>query len=102
MKAVRKESVLDRCGTLVEIEGKDIAIFKRGTKFFAINNVCSHQHFSALHQGQLDGLTVECPMHGWIYDLQTGKALTGDGGVATYIVRIDGDDILIELPDEET
>ena len=100
VKAVRKEKVLERCGTLIEIDGKDIAIFKRGTQYFAMSNVCAHQHFSLLHQGRLDGLSVECPMHGWTYDLTTGMALTGNGKVEAYRVQIDGDDLLIELPDE--
>ena len=100
VKATTTKNVFERCGTLVHIEGNDIAIFKRDAKYFAISNVCAHQHFSLLYKGRLDGLTVECPMHGWIYELETGKALTGNGKVATYPLRIEGDDILIELPDD--
>jgi len=99
VKAISKDKVLERCGTIVQIDGHDIGIFQRGTEYFAIDNVCAHQHFSLLHKGRLEGLTVECPMHGWTYDLRTGLAVAGDGRVATYNVRVEGDDLLIELPD---
>ena len=100
VKAVRKDEILERCGTKIELEGKDIAIFKCGSDYFAISNVCSHQHFSLLHHGRLNLSTVECPMHGWTYDVKTGYAVIGNGKVVTYNVRIDGDHVWIELPDE--
>jgi nitrite reductase/ring-hydroxylating ferredoxin subunit len=87
-------------GNLVHIRGLDIAIFRCGGEFVALNNVCSHQHFSMLHKGLVEDCTVTCPMHGWVYDLRTGKALTGDGRVSRYAVREEGGDLLIELPAE--
>lgn len=96
-----KNQLREQCGTRFEVEGLDIAIFIREGRYFAINNVCAHQHFSMLHQGEIDGLTVECPMHGWVYDLESGIARTGNGRVAAYPVHLDGDNIFVELPDPE-
>ena len=92
--------VREGCGALVHCAGLDIALFKREGSFFAINNVCAHQHFSMLHKGQSEGFRVTCPMHGWTYDLRTGKATTGEGSVASYPVRIEGENLFIELPGE--
>ncbi len=86
-------------GTLVNLDGEDIVIFKVNGEYFALNNVCAHQHFSMLHQGMLEDCTVSCPMHGWTYDLRTGRATTGQGSVAAYNVKIDNKDIFIERRD---
>lgn len=88
-------------GTKINVNGEDVAIFKRGDRLFAIHNVCAHQHFSILHRGEVDGLTVSCPMHGWTYDLVTGRSIVGNGKVRTYVVKVVGDDLYLELPLEE-
>lgn len=91
----------DLCGNrrlLLSVEGTDVLLLSVDGRVYAVNNVCPHQHFSALHQGPLQGLELTCPMHGSTYNVETGKAV-GDGGVLTcYAVRFDGDDIEIERP----
>ncbi len=82
----------------VVVDGTDIALWHAGGRVFAIGNVCAHQHISALHQGTLEGTMVTCPMHGWTYSLETGRAVSGEGRVRTYRVVMAGIDILIELP----
>ncbi|MBI1806489.1 MAG: Rieske 2Fe-2S domain-containing protein [Ignavibacteria bacterium] len=99
VKVASAPQIHENCGIVIHCNGLDIALFKRNGEYFAINNICAHQHFSMLHKGKLDGLTVECPMHGWIYDLQTGLSTTGQGKVARYRVRVDGDDVLVEIPE---
>ena len=85
-------------GTLVTVKGADIALFRYEGMFYAVSNVCSHQHFSKLHEGCQDGLRITCPMHGWTYDLKSGTALNGDGRIATYPVKIEGSDVMVEVP----
>lgn len=81
----------------VTLGDDDLALWRVGGKLYAIGNVCSHQHFSELHRGILSGLTVACPMHGWTYSLETGIALSGSGRVRTYNVKVEGDDVYVEL-----
>ncbi len=69
-------------------------------KFYAIDNVCAHQHFAMLHQGILEDLTVTCPMHGWTFSLETGRATVGSGRVKTYAVKVVGDEVWVELREE--
>jgi nitrite reductase/ring-hydroxylating ferredoxin subunit len=38
-------------------------------------------------------------MHGWKYDMRTGKGTTGDGRVARFRVRTVGEAVMIEIPD---
>ena len=92
------DEIREHCGTLVRVNGEDVTIFKLDGKLFAISNVCAHQHFSMLHKGEIIGSSVTCPMHGWSYDIRTGKATSGDGMVATYIVKTKGNDVFIEIP----
>ena len=84
----------------VSANGEEIALWRVNGKFYAIHNVCSHQHFSVLHQGILAGIAVTCPMHGWTYSLETGRAEVGNGSVRTFEVRIVGNDVLIEEPEQ--
>jgi nitrite reductase (NADH) small subunit len=89
-----------RTGKLVQVNGADIALFRRGERVFAVNNSCAHQHFSLLHQGGQEGFEVICPMHGWTYDMRTGKSTTGQGSVQCYGVRIEGESVFVEVPEE--
>ncbi len=82
----------------VRVGDDDIALWNAQGTYYAISNVCAHQHAPALHSGILNGLTVTCPMHGWTYSLETGKSVAGDGRVRTFAVVLEGEDILIERP----
>jgi NAD(P)H-dependent nitrite reductase small subunit len=97
VKVARISDISERAGTLVRIGDEDIALFKVDGKFYAINNICAHQHFSALHQGELNGLTITCPMHGWCYSLETGKAISASGCVQVYPVKVIGESVLVEI-----
>ena len=96
VKVARVSEIPHNRSKLVRVDGEEIAIWHVGDKFYAINNVCAHQHISALHQGVLEGINVTCPMHGWTYSLETGVAESGSGRVKTYQVMILGEDLLIE------
>ncbi len=95
LREVRKDR-----GTLVVIDGIELALFRCDDSFFAISNVCAHQHFSVLHTGEFDSCRVECPMHGWTYDVRTGKTVAGEGRVPSYPVTVRGENVFIEMPDE--
>ncbi len=97
VKVAKLADLSERHGKFIRIEDDEIALFKVDGKLYAIDNVCPHQHISALHQGELTGLTVTCPMHGWTYSLETGKAEGGSGQVKTYPVKVVGENVFIEV-----
>jgi NAD(P)H-dependent nitrite reductase small subunit len=97
IKVARLSDLHERQGKFVRVEDDEIALFKIDGRFFAINNVCAHQHISALHQGELNGLNVTCPMHGWTYSLETGKAISGSGCVQVYPVKVIGENVFVEI-----
>ena len=73
---------------IVHIEDRPVALFKYEDKFYALKNGCLHQGFP-LADGNLKKYMVECPLHGWVYDIRDGKCLSlGDRYTITYKLRI--------------
>jgi NAD(P)H-dependent nitrite reductase small subunit len=100
IKIIKTSAIPDGKSKRVKLGDEEVAIWHVQGRFYAIDNVCAHQHISALHQGILEGLLVSCPMHGWTYSLETGKATVGNGRVRTYVVKVVGDDVWVEFPVE--
>ena len=83
------------------INDVDIVIFAVEGQYYAIRNLCPHQHFSNLHEGMLNGRELTCPMHGWTFDLATGIATIGGGRLKRFAVKVVGNEIHIEYPTDE-
>lgn len=73
-----------------------IAIFRTVTdEVFAIEDRCPHQG-GPLSQGIVHGAQVTCPLHNWVFSLETGLAQgTDEGAVRTFELKRDGDKILM-------
>lgn len=81
----------------VKINGKTIALCNVQGTFYALDDVCIHRG-GPLSEGYVEGHKLECPWHGWQFDVKTGLTGTGSGmGVPTYQVKIEGDDVLVAL-----
>lgn len=81
----------------VELEGEPVAIIcTDGGSFSAISDVCSHAEV-ALSDGEIDGNTVECWLHGSRFDVRTGKPLgpPATRAVPVYDIKLDGDDVYL-------
>ena len=78
----------------------ECVLFRVGVQIFALENLCPHQHYSVFHQAVLDHYTITCPMHGWSFDVRTGKAVTGSGRLKTFEVHVDNNDVWIKKFDE--
>ncbi len=63
----------------VILNGVRVVLVKVDGEVLAFENNCPHQHFSVLHEGVVEGCSITCPMHGWTFDLHTGRALNGNG-----------------------
>jgi nitrite reductase (NADH) small subunit len=85
-------------GKLVEVNHKRIALFNVGGRYFAIDDICPHRG-GPLSEGELEGAAVVCPWHGAIFDLATGAVTRSPAaaGVATYEVRVEGEQIAIAV-----
>ena len=55
---------------LVNIKGKEIALFNIEGSFFALDNACTHEE-GPLAEGDIEGHEVTCPWHGAPRGVQT-------------------------------
>ena len=93
LKVARAEDVPAGQRKMVEVAGKNIAIFNLDGDYYAIDDTCTHRG------GPLSGREVTCPWHGAIFDVTTGEMLgpPAPKGVSRYSVRIADGDIEIEI-----
>ena len=81
----------------ITVNEKTLALCNVDGQFYALDNVCLHRG-GPLGQGYIDGNKVECPWHGWQYDVKTGSTVMNPNGkVATYEVKVEGSDVLVAL-----
>jgi 3-phenylpropionate/trans-cinnamate dioxygenase ferredoxin subunit len=83
-----------------KVDGIEGVVIHVGDKFHACQRYCTHEKFP-LEFGRLkDANTLCCTYHGAEFDLTTGevKKLPAVRGIAIYEVRIDGDDVLVNVP----
>ncbi len=84
-------------GTVVRVEGKDVAIFNVDGTIYAIGDSCLHQGLS-LGTSKLEGKIVTCRGHGWKYDVATGSTLVSPGfGVPAYPVKVVDGTIMVAV-----
>jgi 3-phenylpropionate/trans-cinnamate dioxygenase ferredoxin subunit len=83
---------------LVNIKGKEIALFNIEGNFFALENACTHEE-GPLAEGDIEGHEVTCPWHGARFDIRTGEVLCAPAyeDAARYNVRVIGTDIEVEV-----
>ena len=85
----------------VHIGGRPVALFKFEDTFYALKSACLHQGFP-LADGNVKSYMVECPLHGWVYDMRDGKCLSlGDRFTKTYALRIKGKILEIDMEGKE-
>jgi nitrite reductase/ring-hydroxylating ferredoxin subunit len=87
-------------GTIIEVEfgGEPYAICNVDGHVRALFGECPHEG-GPLGQGVLEGPLISCPWHCWQFDSLTGVCIMGDDVVLeTYPVKIEGGDILVQLP----
>jgi len=78
-----------------------VAVVRCGDRWFAVGDRCTHQDIS-LGEGEVhvDTLEIECWKHGSCFSLETGvpSSLPATRPVPVYSLRIDGTNVLIEVP----
>ena len=88
---------------LKDCEGKrfivndvDVAVFKVDNEVFALSNICPHQHTSLIYNGFVEKGYVTCPIHGWMFNLKTGKTPSGTNGLDNYDIKIIDEQVYIK------
>jgi 3-phenylpropionate/trans-cinnamate dioxygenase ferredoxin component len=86
----------------IEADGEPVCLARVDGTIYAFTDNCTHIS-GPLNEGELDNCVLTCPWHGAQFDVRTGKVLRGPArqDILTYPVKIEGEAILIQLPDEE-
>jgi ferredoxin-NADP reductase/nitrite reductase/ring-hydroxylating ferredoxin subunit len=81
----------------VQVSGQNICLANINGKYFAINNICSHEG-GPLADGRLEGYEVECPWHQSKFDMRTGQVRVPPAvePQVTYQVKVEGENVLIK------
>jgi len=97
VKVARVGEIPPGTGKAVEVAGHPVALFNVDGAFHAVDGLCPHQG-GPLGEGFLEGNVVVCPWHFWQFDVVNGHALDlPEAAIRKFPVRVDGDDILVEI-----
>ena len=83
----------------VDIDGTAIALVHADDdNFYAVRDECSHANI-ALSEGEVDGCTLECWLHGSRFDLRTGAptGLPATEPVPVFPVEVRDGDVYVSL-----
>ncbi len=73
-----------------------IGLFRTDTaEVFAAANTCPHKA-GPLSEGIVHGQKITCPLHNWVFDLNTGEAQGEDARIDVYPVRLENGRVLLD------
>lgn len=100
VKVARVGDLSDPGKELVDADGQMLVLFLIGGKYYALDDVCTHDG-GPLSDGALCDFAIACPRHGAKFDVRTGAALTMPARKPTraYEVVVENDDVFVRLPD---
>jgi nitrite reductase/ring-hydroxylating ferredoxin subunit len=98
---------------VIDVQGREIAVFNHAGSFHAVGNFCPHQG-GPIAEGMLSGTLKEnsdgrlvlcqegevlsCPWHGWEFDITSGDHLAhSQHRLPRYTVEIDGGKVFVRL-----
>lgn len=98
LKIAKVDEVAPGQAKLVEVKGREIALFNIAGSFHALDNSCTHVG-GPLCEGEIDGAEVTCPWHGAVFDVTTGDVLgpPAPEAVTCYKIHVENDDVIVEL-----
>src|SRR5205814_3081561 len=81
------------------VNGQDVAVVKRGERFIAFQNYCTHGAFGFDHLDLNPDGSLLCVGHGAYFNFDTGVPFAGPAGgqLALYEASVDGDEVFVTL-----
>jgi 3-phenylpropionate/trans-cinnamate dioxygenase ferredoxin subunit len=109
---IKKADLMDGEMKVITTSGRDILVARASDNYYAADSRCPHLG-GDLGKGKLEGTVVTCPLHGSQFDLadgrvirwtnftgfasKVGKLLKSPKPLIVYKVKIEGDQILVEI-----
>jgi nitrite reductase/ring-hydroxylating ferredoxin subunit len=72
IRLYKTSELKDETMHLVRIDGKEYVVGMHNGKVFACDAHCPHR-YAYLHRGYFNGNNIVCPLHGFEFDIDTGK-----------------------------
>jgi anthranilate 1,2-dioxygenase large subunit len=96
--AALRTSIPDGSVVGVTVGDIPVALYNIAGRIYATHGICTHA-LALLCEGWVEDGKIECPLHQGLFDVRTGRALCAplESDLRTYAVRIDGDNVLIDL-----
>lgn len=83
---------------LLTVDGLSIGVFHLAGAWYAIRNLCLHRA-GPVATGALVGTHVQCPWHGYTYDVTTGRCLADPSAqLDTYAVTVEDGQVYVHVP----
>lgn len=77
--------IAPRAARVVATPRGRVAVFRTGDdRYFGLDDRCPHRG-GPLSEGIVHGGAVTCPLHGWVIDLESGRATGADEGCAASV-----------------
>ena len=84
---------------LADVGGERVAMVRtKDGQVHAVHDTCTHGAVS-LSEGEVDGCTLECWLHGSRFDLRTGQPLSPPATtpIRVFSVKIEGQDVYVSV-----
>lgn len=82
-----------------DLDGTDILIFKINNEYFALEDVCTHDHI-CLNGGDVEDDEIICPHHGAHFNIKTGEATAPPANIAAESFPTQVVNGMIQIKDE--
>jgi nitrite reductase (NADH) large subunit len=103
----KKSEFAPNVGTPILHGETQLAVFNNALRgeWYCTQNMCPHKQAFVLSQGIIGDASgvakVACPLHKKTFSLSDGQELgEGDLRILTFLVKVEGDDVFVELPNE--
>ncbi|MBI3803379.1 MAG: Rieske 2Fe-2S domain-containing protein [Nitrospirae bacterium] len=97
VKVATLDEIPTERGKVIQVEGKEIALFRLDGKVYAIDNLCLHEGGPLGHGPVKDGI-VTCPWHLWRFDVRTGAMVEAPSmRVDCFAVKLEGDEVYLDV-----
>jgi len=96
--ATKLEAIPQDDVVAVQIEDREIALYRVSGEVFATDNQCTHGN-ARLCDGMVESGEIECPLHQGRFDIRSGRALCRPlkDNLRIYPVKLEDDHVYIQL-----
>lgn len=100
IKICRAEEIPEKSGRRFRLDDEnEIALFRVGDCFYAVDNVCPHNHTTQMYKGDIVDNCVICPVHGYRFNLISGKQPDKEGcSLRVFELRVSDGFIHVRKP----